>query len=77
VNVSTPAAVYISPQFINPLVAGSSPIALTLAARPDLAEAAGSEATRQAAAAESRQQKHPADEAATGSAGEGRVDVYA
>ena len=81
-----PAVVYLSPQAISPLSASHEPIALALAARPDLAEPAGTTASKTASktheAHAQAQQKKPAVQelqqqpTTAGVASVGRVDVY-
>jgi hypothetical protein len=78
------AAVYLSPQAITPLSASKEPFALALAARPDLAESTGptaAKATEKVTAVdkvqETRRTSVLSDQATTGAAFAGRVDVYA
>jgi hypothetical protein len=86
------AAVYLSPQAITPLSASKEPIALALAARPDLtaptessASKAAEKAVKAVGAADKaglnntqEKQRTPAlsDQSTAGAAFAGRVDVY-
>jgi hypothetical protein len=74
------AVVYLSPQAISPLSASHEPIALALAARPDLAEPAGTTASKTASKAQEAHAQHkkpaPHEQPTAGVASNGRVDVY-
>ena len=85
-GVEPAPAVYLSPQAISPLSASHEPIALALAARPDLAEPAGTSASKNAnktqdAHTQAQQHKPTVQElqqqhTTAGVASVGRVDVY-